>query len=271
MASHTGKPGAVQAYMPAGKGYQRTPDDYFIPDEQWAVYLAVIRGARRRGVPFALGGAFGYATYTGDWRNTKDLDLFVVPEDRHAMIDILFSEGLDDYYPRARYDRRWLYRGCRGDTIVDIIWAMANQRAQVDRHWFAAARTVELRGEPMLVIPPEEMLWQKIYILQRDRCDWPDVLNVIYAQGPALDWAHLLDRMEQDWPLLAGLLALFSWLSPARAQALPEWLWDRLRLPATNGENPPDVDTARVCLLDNRPWFPTANIDPHQTPCPPWW
>ncbi len=248
----------------------RIPDG-LIPDEQWEIYLAVIRGAHRRGVPFALGGAFGYACYTGDWRNTKDLDLFVLPEDRRAMVDILDAERLEDYHARAPYDRRWIYRGHREGTLVDIIWAMANQRAQVDRRWFSGARTVQLRGETMLVIPPEELLWQKMYIVQRDRCDWPDVLNVIYAQGPALDWTHLLERLEQDWPLLTGVLAMFSWLSPARARALPQWLWRRLRAPAPAGHGAPDVDPARVCLLDSRPWFPTAGIDPHKTPCPPWW
>lgn len=257
--------------MAATEGSLRTPDGNFIPDEQWAVYLGVIRAARRRGVQFALGGAFGYATYTGDWRNTKDLDLFVLPEDRQSMVEILLAEGLEDFYAREPYDRRWIYRGYRDGTIVDIIWAMANQRARVDRRWFTAARSAELRGEPMLVIPPEELLWQKIYIVQRDRCDWPDVLNVIYALGPALDWAHLVERMEEDWPLLAGALALFSWLCPSHAQALPAWLWQRLREPVAAGVGAPDVNAARVCLLDSRPWFPTAHIDPEKTPCPPWW
>ena len=256
--------------MTVTKGSARTPDERFMPDEQWEVYRSVIRRARSRGIQFGLGGAFGYATYTGDWRNTKDLDLFVIPENRDAMIDVLLAEGLEDYYEQARYDRRWIYRGYRADTIVDIIWAMANQRANVDQRWFDAARTVELRGETLLVIAPEELLWQKLYILQRDRCDWPDVLNLIYALGPLLDWEHLLGRLEHDRPLLASMLSLYGWLCPARAQSLPEWLWERLRTPAAADEDAPEVNAHRVCLLDNRPWFPTANIDPLKTPCPPW-
>jgi hypothetical protein len=248
----------------------RTPDEEYLPDEQWEVYRSVIRAARRRGVQFGLGGAFGYASYTGDWRNTKDLDLFVVPKDRDAMIQVLLDEGLEDYYGQMRYDRRWIYRGYRDDTIVDLIWAMANQRAQVDQHWFDAARTTEIRGEPMLVIPPEELLWQKIYIVQRDRCDWPDVLNLIYALGPALDWAHLLRRMEDDWPLLGAVLSMYSWLCPARARELPRWLWERLRVPGAVDEDAPNLDPVRVCWLDSRPWLPTALIDPEKTPCPPW-
>lgn len=256
--------------MEATRAPHSVPEGYFLPDEQWGVYRGVIRRARTRGVQFGLGGAFGYATYTGDWRNTKDLDLFVVPKDRDAMVEILRTEGLEDYYGQARYDRRWIYRGYRADTIVDIIWAMANQRAEVDQRWFDAARMVDLRGEPLLVIPPEELLWQKLYIVQRDRCDWPDVLNIIHAAGATLDWAHLLDRLGHDWPLLASVLAMYCWLCPARAESIPAWLWERLRTPPAVENGAPEVDTQRVCYLDSRPWFPTAHIDPEETPCPPW-
>ena len=255
--------------METTQGPHRVPEGPFMPDEQWDVYRGVIRSARARGIQFALGGAFGYASYTGDWRNTKDLDLFVLPRDRDAMVEVLRAEGLEDYYARARYDRRWIYRGCRNNTLVDIIWAMANQRAQVDQRWFDAARTVELRGEELLVIPPEELLWQKLYIVQRDRCDWPDVLNIIHAAA-ALDWERLLERLGDDWPLLAGVLAMYGWLCPARTELVPRWLWARLRTLAPAGGSAPEVDTQRVCFLDSRPWFPSARIDPVDTPCPPW-
>ena len=229
-----------------------------VPDEQWQVYRAVIRAARTRGLRFALGGAFGCAAYTGRWRNTKDLDLYVLPEDRTAMIEVLGQAGLADYYERQPYDRRWIYRGHREDTIVDVIWAMANQRARVDLKWFSAARPMRLREERVKVIPPEEMLWQKLYILQRERCDWPDVLNILYAVGPQLDWKHLLERLEADGPLLRGVLAVFAWLCPGRAAALPPWLWERLRTAPPAGRQAPDVDLERIALLDSRPWFQTS-------------
>jgi hypothetical protein len=240
--------------MPAALDGTPAFDETLLPDEQWEIYRAVIRTARTRKIQFALGGAFGFAAYTGQWRNTKDMDLYVLPEDRDAMVDVLSSAGLADFYGRLPYDRRWIYRGNQDDTIVDVIWAMANQRAQVDQRWFSAARPVRLREEALVVIPPEEMLWQKLYIVQRDRCDWPDVLNIIYALGPALDWAHLIERLEEDWPLLRGVLSVFAWIAPGRARALPEWLWDRLRAtPPANGA--PEIDRARVDLMDSRPWF----------------
>lgn len=225
-----------------------------IPPEQWSIYRRVIQAARREGVPFAIGGAFAFGAYTGQWRNTKDLDLYVLPRDRHAMIDVLVRNGLSDYYSSLPYDRRWIYRGIANGTIVDVIWSMANQRAQVDETWIAGGREVALNGESVRAIPAEELIWAKMYVLQRDRCDWPDVLNVIYAAGPGLNWGHLLDRVGEDWELLKSLLVLFSWLAPGRACVLPAWLWERLELktPAPAAE---DVDRRRVTLLDSRPWF----------------
>src|SRR5690606_30623923 len=86
-----------------------------IPDEQWAVYLDAIRLARKTGARFLLGGAFGLAGYTGRWRNTKDLDFFVLPSDKDKVIDALTKGGFEDFYPRLAYDRGWIYRAVRDD------------------------------------------------------------------------------------------------------------------------------------------------------------
>src|SRR5512142_3110926 len=97
-----------------------------IPEAEWSVYREVIEGIRREGIPFAVGGAFSLATYTGFWRNTKDLDIYVLPEDRERTIALLTRLGMRDYFETVPYDRWWIYRATRDDTIVDVIWAMAN-------------------------------------------------------------------------------------------------------------------------------------------------
>src|SRR5689334_22189105 len=60
-----------------------------IPPTQWSIYREVILAAQHERIPFAIGGAFAVATYTGSWRNTKDLDLYVLPEYRDRMIAML--------------------------------------------------------------------------------------------------------------------------------------------------------------------------------------
>jgi hypothetical protein len=102
---------------------------------EWRVYQQVIDEARAANIEFAVGGAFAVAAYTGHWRNTKDLDLYVLPERRQAMIAALTRAGLRDYYDHEAYDRGWIYRAVANDVIVDVIWAMANRRAEVDEEW----------------------------------------------------------------------------------------------------------------------------------------
>ncbi len=119
------------------------------------------------------------------------------------MIQVLTDQGFEDYHDRVAYDRAWIYRGYRDGTLVDIIWAMANQRADVDQPWLTRGPLIDVRGQPCRIIPPEEMIWAKLYVLQRDRCDLPDVLNLVYATGPSLDWDFLIQRLGDDSPLLS--------------------------------------------------------------------
>jgi hypothetical protein len=223
-----------------------------IPDEQRALYEQVVSEARARGVGVAFGGAFAAAVYKGRWRDTKDMDLYVLPEDREEMIEVLTVCGMRDYYDLLPYDRRWIYRGFMDGVIVDIIWAMANQRTTVDARWLTAGPQVHFGGELVRVVPPEELLWSKLYVMQRDRCDWPDILNLLHALGPALDWRHLMDRVGEDAPLLKGVLAVFQWLSPDRAVELPKWIWPALERASQRSMQ---GGCCHADLLDSRPWF----------------
>lgn len=220
-----------------------------LPQEEKRLYSRVMAEARRRGLKFAIGGGFATNAYTGLWRNTKDLDIFVLERDHERFVSLLGDLGLSDYYDQKPYDRSWIYRGCRADQIVDVIWQMANHRAHVDEVWLESGPLMELEGEDFRVIPPEETLWTKLYVVQRERCDWPDALNLIGTVGPQLDWARLLGRVGEDAPLLAALLSVFGWLCPRSAAALPAWIWRRLNVAHPLGGEP------RPQLLDSRPWM----------------
>jgi hypothetical protein len=226
-----------------------------LPDEEWRVYQRVAREARKEGVRFAFGGAFATAVYTGELRNTKDFDFYILPEDREAMQEAISRAGLVDYFDRLPYDRSWIYRASQGDVLVDAIWAMANQRTLVDYLWLSRGPLVEIRGEQLRAIPIEELIWSKLYVLQRERTDWGDVLNLLAAQSESVDWQHLLSRLDADAPLLAAVLSLFAWMDPARAGGVPGWVWDRLGV-APPGPGTHNVDPqARATLIDSRPWF----------------
>jgi hypothetical protein len=226
-----------------------------IPDSEWRVYRRAIREARAAGVRFAFGGAFATAVFTGEFRNTKDFDFYIHPEDRDAMRQAVSRAGLDDLFDRLPYDPTWIYRASQGDVIVDAIWAMANHRASVDERWLSHGPEVTIQGERLRAIPIEELIWSKLYILQRGRCDWGDVLNLINARVESIEWEHLLSRLADDAPLLTGALSVYGWLTPARAQHIPALIWERLGLAHPEPTTHPDLTSARANLLDSRPWF----------------
>jgi hypothetical protein len=220
-----------------------------LPADQKTLYGGIMREARRRGLRFAVGGGIASIAYTGAWRDTKDLDLFILQGDREEMIRLLTGFGLHDYYDEKPYDRSWIYRGYDGDQIVDLIWAMANHRAEVDDVWVRSGPLMEIEGEEFRIIPPEETLWTKLYVLQRERCDWPDALNLLGAVGVQLDWERLLQRLGSDTALFSAILSVFGWVCPARALALPAWIWERV------GARVPEPGESRAHLLDSRPWL----------------
>jgi len=232
-----------------------------LPDSQWKIYEAVMDAAALEGIPFALGGAFALATYTGRWRNTKDLDLYILPCYRDRIIELTTRLGLADYFDTSPYDRQWIYRSSSDGVIVDIIWAMANHRAQVDDLWMSGP-VVQLRGRPVKVVPAEAMVWDKIYIMQRERCDWPDLMNLLFSQGENLNWEEVLKRVQADIPLLAGALSVFRWISPGVARRFPEWLWECVQLPPVEGRRLPDVKRKHAAFLDTRPWYANQRAVP---------
>lgn len=234
------------------------------PQQQWSIYKNVIAEASQRGLHFAVGGGLAAMAYAGQWRNTKDIDLYTLPADRLEMIHVVETVGLQDYFEREPYDRNWIYRSYQDDTIVDIIWSMANQRAVVDQTWLDGPR-VEVDGECFALLAPEASLWAKLYVAQRDRCDWPDALNLIYGAGPELNWTYLLQRLADDAPLLSSLLSIFRWLCPDRARDLPSSLWDKLHLPAPDQHSDMELTNQRARLLDSRPWFTPTLQTPRGT------
>lgn len=236
-----------------------------IPEAEWQHYQSAIDELRAKGVRFALGGGLAFSEYASRVRNTKDLDLYIFPWDRDAAVKAVLAAGFEDYFDQCPYDRSWIFRAYKEPVIVDLIWTSPNHRFAVDPRWLTRGRDVIIRGVRMKVIPPEELIWAKMYVLQHDRCDWGDILNVLDNLGPLLDWRHLLDRVGPDKPLLTGVLSTFRWMSPDRARSLPPWLWEQVGLLPPEPDATGETSQERVALLDSRDWFgPKETFDPQK-------
>jgi hypothetical protein len=226
-----------------------------IPVEQWDVFRDGTTAIEQANAPFLLAGALALAAYTGHWRNTKDIDVVIQPEHRERVIEAMQRAGFVDYFDRENYDRSWIFRGFKDGVLFDVIWALPNHRVGIDEAWFDRARPIALNERPYLVVPPEELVRVKLYVMQRERCDWVDVLNVIAASVEQISWLWLVERMGRDLPLLHGALAVFNWMCPGRAHALPGWLRKQFALPRVETDDFGLTEERRVKLFDSRPWF----------------
>ena len=192
----------------------------------------------RAGVPFLVGGAFCLSAYTGIVRDTKDFDLMLCPEDLGRALDALRAAGFraEIVFPH------WLAKAHHGEAFIDLIFSSGNGICRVDREWFAHARRAKIFGRDTLICPPEEVLWQKAYIMERERFDGADVAHLLLSCADALDWERLLRRFGSDWQVLASHLLLFSFIYPARSALVPERILARLLArrsgtPSREGDN----------------------------------
>src|SRR5690349_10533421 len=48
--------------------------------QRWRLYGQIISAAQGQGIGFAIGGGLALGVYTGAWRDTKDIDLYVRPK-----------------------------------------------------------------------------------------------------------------------------------------------------------------------------------------------
>jgi hypothetical protein len=172
------------------------------------------------GVPALIGGSHALAFHAGVTRPRRDLDLMIRHEHWPWAEHVLQAADIDCrmVFPH------WLGKARSGEIVVDLIFNSGNGVARVDDEWFAHARLARMFGVDVEVTPPEELLWSKAFVMERERFDGGDVLHLIAATAPTLDWERVLRRFREHEPVLLAHLVLYKYVYPGRAGTLPEWL-----------------------------------------------
>ena len=180
-------------------------------------YAGTLLALGEAGVDVLLGGAYAFAAYTGIERHTKDLDVFVRPEDAGAALDALAARG----YRTELSFPHWLGKAHGHTNFVDVIFGSGNGVAPVDEGWFEHASPAEVWDVPVRLVAPEEMLWHKCFVQERERFDGADVLHVLRARADALDWERLLERFGPYWRVLLAHLVMFGFVYPGDRARIP--------------------------------------------------
>jgi hypothetical protein len=202
-------------------------------------------------VPFLVGGAFAFERYTHIARDTKDLDIFMRQQDvPHAL-----ARFADAGYQTELTFPHWLGKVCSSPHFIDVIFSSGNGIARVDDSWFTHAVPANVLGLPLLLCPPEEIIWSKAYVQERERFDGADVLHLLRECGESLDWNRLLMRFGDHWRVLLGHIVLFGFVYPDRRNAVPSWVTDELIRSFASDRVEPRVDVCNGTLLSREQYL----------------
>jgi hypothetical protein len=193
--------------------------------EAFKFYREVIGKLRESGENFMVGGGFAFLHYTGIRRHTKDLDIFCKASQTPAILQFFSKNG----YTAELTDVRWLAKIFSGEHFMDVIFDSPNNICAVDDSWYQHAPSTEFEGVPVKLIPPEELIWCKLFVQNRERYDGSDVNHLLLHCGKQLDWIRLMDRIDRHWHLMLAQMLLFQFVYPSEYRnIIPRHLFDGL-------------------------------------------
>lgn len=205
-------------------------------------YRNVLATLTEAGVRFLVGGGYALQHYTGIARRSRDLDVFVRRDDCDRTLAVLSAAG---YHTELTHPH-WLGKTFGHGGYVDVIFSSGNAVAEVDEDWFAHAPEAAVLGVPTRLVPREEMIWSKAFIMERQRYDGADVAHLLRAGAGSIDWQRLLDRFGPHWRVLLSHLVLFGFIYGSDRDLVPRWVVRELlsRLESELEGEPP---IERVC------------------------
>jgi hypothetical protein len=197
-----------------------THGEFWIPEAEREVYRRALEILNREGVPYIISGLYALYEYTGIYRQTKDLDIFVEPV---RVVDAARALKAHGFRPHLEQSH-WLAKAMYGDKQIDIIFGTGNGLSFIDELWFRHSRAAILAGMQVRISPPEELLWHRLFVSERHRSDVSDILHLILCRGDEFDWERLLRRVDTHWRLLLAQVHLFDYVYPGHRPRIPKWV-----------------------------------------------
>ena len=215
-------------------------------------YREVLHLLAQSGIPYLVGGGYALAHYTGIRRDTKDFDIFLTRRNVDRALDRLGSAGYRTEMTHAHF----LGKAYSSGSFVDLIFSSGNGLSPVDEEWFRYAEDGEVLGMPVKFCAIEDMLWSKAFIMERERYDGNDVVHLLLAGAPHLNWFRLFAHFGPHWRVLLAHLILFGFVYPGARDRIPPRVMTTLvnRL-QEEGNNTPDSDVCQGTLLSRQQYL----------------
>jgi predicted nucleotidyltransferase len=213
----------LRTNQPASSSVTSALPVYLEPEAEM-LYREVLTALNEQHVSYAVAGAVALEKYTGIWRATKDLDLFMQTPDVRKALANLEDHGFRCETP----DPVWLSKAHRGDYFVDLISGMSNGVIMVDESWMKRTQPAMVVGIQTRIISPEDLIASKLFVTRRERFDGADIAHIIYRTRGSLDWQRILELAGEHWEMLLWALVLFRYVYPAHSDYVPAGLWQDL-------------------------------------------
>lgn len=194
-------------------------------------------------VPFLVGGGYAVEMFTGIQSHKKDLDIFLLPPDVQRAVDALQAAG----YHSEIVDPVWLAKAYFGSQFIDMIFNANNAICPVDEQWFTPGVPATIFDMEVRLCAPEEVIWQKCFLMARDRYDGADVAHLLLRCGEHLDWERLLRRFGSQWRVLYSHLILFGFIYPNQQQVIPTRLMENLAARLAEDIEASPVAERKIC------------------------
>jgi predicted nucleotidyltransferase len=151
------------------------------------------------GIEHALIGGIA-SSVLGRPRTTRDIDVFVRPDEADAALMALGAHGFEI----DRLDAAWIFKAIKHDVQVDLIF-YTRYGIYLDDSMIEHSRVASYRGAEVRVVSPEDLLIMKA--VAHDEATprhWHDALGLL---GRAeLDWDYLLLRSRRAQRRVLSLL-----------------------------------------------------------------
>ena len=122
-----------------------THGEFWIPEAERQVYQRALRKLNEDGVKYVVSGLYALYEYTGIYRKTKDLDLFVEPGHVVTAARSLKEAGFNVYLEQSH----WIAKAMWEDKQTDLIYGMGNGVSFIDELWYKRSRPGILAATPV--------------------------------------------------------------------------------------------------------------------------
>jgi hypothetical protein len=148
---------------------------------------------KAHGPEFALAGSYALWVHGGP-EPVHDVDFVVAEEDAETAAKTLEEAGFRIDDP----PEHWLFKACIQDVVVDVLHRLNG--VPVDPSTVRDADVVEVLAIAMPVLPPTQVVTEKLSSLHEHHCDFGALLPAVRAVREQVNWNKVRnDTADNDF------------------------------------------------------------------------